>query len=157
MSTNVFTPAGRYANGDADADDLCIGDPHCSGGEDSWVHQRDTRGKIGQQVSISQISQSAYPIPRDTPLRTEIEICTFTCDMGQVNFRICEIAVWQQISICKYQTRCKAAFTRDATGSATVARQPRRKYRNIGILQERLHGDTLHAADARLLRARAAI
>ena len=31
--------------------------------------------------------------------------------------------------------RCKAAFTRDATGSATAARQPRRKNRNIGILQ----------------------
>ena len=41
---------------------------------------------------------------------------------------------------------CKAAFTLDATGSATGARQSRRKNRNIGIQQERLHGDTLHAA-----------
>ena len=51
----------------------------------------------------------------------------------------------------------KSAFTRDATGSATAARQPRRKNRNIGIQQERLHGDTQHAAEAWLLRARAAI
>ena len=51
----------------------------------------------------------------------------------------------------------KAAFTRDATGSVTAARQPRRKNRNLGIQQERLHGDTQHAADARLLRAQAAI
>ena len=42
-------------------------------------------------------------------------------------------------------------------GTRQAARQPRRKYRNIGIQQERLHGDTLQAADARLLRARAAI
>ena len=52
---------------------------------------------------------------------------------------------------------CKAAFTRDATGSATAARQSRNKNRNIGTQQERSHGDTLHAADAQLLRARAAI
>ena len=52
----------------------------------------------------------------------------------------------------KADTLCflKAAFTRDATGSATAARQSRHKNRNIGIQQERLHGDTLHAADARL-------
>ena len=56
-----------------------------------------------------------------------------------------------------YLIQPKAAFTRDATGSVTAVRQSRRKNRNIGILQERLHGDTLHAADARLLRARAAI
>ena len=50
-----------------------------------------------------------------------------------------------------------AALTWDTTGSVTAAWQLYRKYRNIGIQQEHLHDDTLHAADARLLWARAAI
>ena len=45
----------------------------------------------------------------------------------------------------------------NSPGSATAARQPRRKNRNIGIQQERLHGDTQYAADARLLRAIASV
>ena len=61
------------------------------------------------------------------------------------------------VHIIPYQLTCKAAFTRDATGSATAARQPHRKNINIGIQQEGLHGDTQHAADVRPLRARAAI
>ena len=41
----------------------------------------------------------------------------------------------------------KAAFTRDATDCATAAWQPRGKNRNIGIQQERLHGDMQQTRD----------
>ena len=49
--------------------------------------------------------------------------------------------------VARNWTQLKAAFTRDATGSATAARQPRRK--NGNIQQERLHGDTLHCCEPR--------
>ena len=70
---------------------------------------------------------------------------------------ICMRLLTHHVPCAAFKSLYKAAFTRDATGSATAARQPRCKYRNIGIQQECLHGDTLHAADTRLLRARVAI
>ena len=76
----MFTHVDRYANGITYADDLWTRDPHCSGGEDSWVRQRDTRGKIWQSNSISLILESTCPISHETPLRTEM--CIFLFCLG---------------------------------------------------------------------------
>ena len=60
---------------------------------------------------------------------------------------------WIELSFGNYTKACSLSCVymgRDC--GATAAPQNR----NIGIQQERLHGDTLLAADARLLRARAA-